>query len=213
MRLIFVGPQGSGKGTQAKMIANRLGICHISTGDLLRETKGELGEEVEKFVNKGELVPDDLMVRILKEKLKSEECKKGFILDGFPRTASQVEELKKITHIDKVVEIVISDRESVRRICGRRNCPKCGAIYNVNTAPKPKVEGICDKCGSKLITRKDDNGKALRERLRVYHGETEGVLRKYPFMRINGEQSIGRVEEDILEGIGGLSCKNSCKVK
>ncbi len=202
MRLIFVGPQGSGKGTQAKRIAKRFGFCHISSGDLLREVTGDLKLEVDKFMNKGDLVPDELIVRILKERLKKVDCKKGFILDGFPRNVSQVKELAKITDIDKVVEISISDEESIKRISGRRNCVKCGAIFNVNSSPRPKVEGVCDKCGGELVQRTDDNEKALKERLKVYHKETERILKMYKFMRVNGNNSIEKVEADIVEGVG-----------
>jgi adenylate kinase len=201
MKLIFIGPQGSGKGTQAKGIAKKLGFCHISTGDLLRETVGKFKEEIEFYMDKGKLVPDELIVGILKERLKNKDCEKGFILDGFPRTLEQVERLKKITNIDKVVEISISDEEAVRRICSRRGCKKCGAIYNINTSPKPSIKEICDKCGSKLFTRKDDNKEALEERLKVYHDETEKILKEYIFVRINGEQSIEKVGEDIARGL------------
>ena len=202
MRLIFVGPQGSGKGTQAKRIAKRFGFCHISSGDLLREVTGDLKLEVDRFMNKGDLVPDELIIRILKERLKKVDCKKGFILDGFPRNVSQVKELAKITDIDKVVEISISDEESIKRISGRRNCVKCGAIFNVNSSPRPKVEGVCDKCGGELVQRADDNEKALKERLKVYHKETERILKMYKFMRVNGNNSIEKVEADIVEGVG-----------
>jgi len=204
MKLVFVGPQGSGKGTQAKRIATKLGLCHISTGDLLREVVGDLKVEVDRFMKEGKLVPDELIIRILKKKLESEECKKGFILDGFPRNLAQAEELEKIVDIDKVIEISISDEESVKRISGRRNCVKCGAIYNINTSPRPKVEGVCDECGGKLFQRKDDNEEALKKRLRVYHEETESILKMYTFMRIDGEQSIEKVESDIIEGLGFL---------
>jgi adenylate kinase len=203
MKLIFVGPQGSGKGTQAKLIAAKLGLCHISSGDLLREVKGDLKKEVDKFMSKGDLVSDDLMIKILKERLGEGDCDKGFILDGFPRNKEQVEALRKITDIDKVVEIVISDEESIKRILGRRNCKKCGAIFNVNTSPKPKSEGVCDFCKGKLSKREDDNEKVLRERLKVYHDETEKILKMYTFMRIDGQRSIEEVEKDILESIGG----------
>jgi len=130
------------------------------------------------------------------------DCKKGFILDGFPRNVSQVKELAKITDIDKVVEISISDEESIKRISGRRNCVKCGAIFNVNSSPRPKVEGVCDKCGGELVQRADDNEKALKERLKVYHKETERILKMYKFMRVNGNNSIEKVEADIVEGVG-----------
>ena len=201
MNLIFVGPQGSGKGTQAKRIAKRLNFCHVSSGDLLREVKGELKVEVDKIMERGDLVGDELIARILKKKLSEDECMRGFILDGFPRNVEQVEILKGISDIDKVVEIVISDEESVRRISGRRICAKCGAIFNINSC-RPVVEGICDKCGGELIKRKDDNESVLRERLRVYHEETEKILKFYEFVRIDGERSIEEVEDDILESLG-----------
>ncbi len=200
MKLIFIGPQGSGKGTQAKRVADRFGLCHISSGDLLRGVRGNLKSEVDSFMSKGELVPDELIVKILKEKLDEGNCDKGFILDGFPRTVNQAEELKKITEIDKVVEIFISDEEASRRICARRTCIKCGAIFNTNSL-RPKIEGICDKCGGRLITREDDSEEALRERLKVYHKETEKVLEMYDVIRIDGEQDIEKVFEDIIEGI------------
>lgn len=199
MKLIFVGPQGSGKGTQAKRIAKRLGLCHISSGDALREVAGGLTEEVKRIMSEGKLVSDELIVRILKERLKEDDCKDGFILDGFPRNVNQVKELRRITEIDKVVEIAISDDEAVRRVCGRRNCVKCGAIYNVETSPKPSVEGVCDKCGGGLSQRKDDNEEALRERLKVYHEETESILEMYDSFRIDGENSIEEVFGDISE--------------
>ena len=199
MKLIFVGPQGSGKGTQAKMVAKKFGLCHISTGDLLREVDGDLRVEVDRVMDKGELVSDDLIVRILKGKLGDEDCEKGFILDGFPRNVSQAEELKNIADIDKVFEISISDDEAVKRVCGRRNCRNCGAIYNVNSFPMPRVEGVCDECGGELFARKDDNEEALRERLKVYHEETEKVLERYDFVSVDGEQSIESVFEAILE--------------
>ncbi len=208
MKLIFVGPQGSGKGTQAKRVAKKFGLCHISTGDLLREVGGDLKAEVDKIMEQGELISDELIVKILKEKLSGEDRlvlnghdsgePKGFILDGFPRNARQAEMLEKITGIDKVVEIAISDDEAVKRVCGRRGCVKCGAIYNVNTSPKPSVEGVCDKCGDKLIQRKDDNKEALRERLKVYHKETEEILKMYDSFRIDGSGSIEEVFGDIL---------------
>ena len=172
MKLIFVGPQGSGKGTQAKKIAEKFGLCHISSGDTLREVvdgrlqvTGGLAEEVKKCIEKGKLVSDDLIVKILKERILSKDCEKGFILDGFPRTARQAEMLEGISNIDKVFEIAISDEDSVRRISGRRWCEKCDAIFNINTSPKPAVERVCDVCRGELTQRKDDNEDALRERL------------------------------------------------
>jgi len=197
MKLIFVGPQGSGKGTQAKKVALKFGLCHISTGDLLRECEGDLKAEVDRVMSEGKLVGDDLIVRLLKEKLEGKDCEKGFILDGFPRNVAQAEMLKEITEIDKVFEIAISDEESVRRVCGRRNCSKCGEIFNVYFK-KPVVEGVCDSCGGELLQRADDNEEALLERLKVYHKETESILKMYDFVRVDGSRGIEEVFSDIV---------------
>lgn len=202
MKLIFVGPQGCGKGTQAKIVSEKLGFCHISTGDLLRGVEGDLKEEVNSHMSAGTLVPDELIVRILKERVARPDCEKGIILDGFPRNVSQAEALDGIMSVDKVIEIAISDEESVRRISGRRNCGECGAIYNVNKSPKPVVEGKCDKCGIELTQRADDNEEALRKRLAVYHEETEPILEKYDSVKINGERSIEEVSRAVLEVLG-----------
>ena len=198
MKLIFVGPQGCGKGTQAKIVAEKLGICHISTGDLLRAVEGGLKEEIKSYTDEGKLVPDELIVRILKERVLQDDCDNGFILDGFPRNVAQAEELDKIMDVDKVIEIVISDDESVRRIGGRRNCGECGAIWNVNTSPKPADASKCDKCGGELIQRVDDNEESLRKRLEIYHRDTEPILERYTSIKIDGEQSIEKVSEDVL---------------
>ena len=186
MKLIFVGPQGCGKGTQAKVVADKLDICHISTGDLLRATTGGLKEEVESYTSVGNLVPDELIARILNERVMQDDCENGFILDGFPRNVSQAKELDDIMDIDKVIEISISDDESVRRIGGRRNCGQCGAIWNVNTLPKSTDENKCDNCGGELIQRADDNEESLRKRLEIYHSETEPILEKYDSVKIDG---------------------------
>jgi len=201
MKLIFVGPQGCGKGTQAKVVAEKLEICHISTGDLLRAATGGLAEEIKSYTDDGNLVPDELIVRILNERIMKEDCDNGFILDGFPRNVAQAEELDKIMDVDKVIEISISDDESVRRIGGRRNCGECGTIWNVNTSPKPKDENKCDNCGGDLIQRADDNEESLRKRLEIYHRDTEPILEKYNSVKINGEQSIEKVSEDVLAAL------------
>lgn len=202
MKLIFVGAQGSGKGTQAKMVAEKFGLCHLSAGDLLRGVTGDLKVEVDGLIDNGKFVPNELIVRILKEKLEDDDCEKGFILDGFPRNVAQVELLREVVDVDKVIEISISDEESVRRISGRKGCAGCGAIYNVNTSPIPEVDGVCDKCGGELLQRKDDNEEALRKRLAIYHEETEKILEMYDSFRIDGEQGIEKVFEDILEVLG-----------
>ncbi len=202
MKLIFVGPQGCGKGTQAKVVCEKLNLCHISTGDLLRAVEGDLKIEIKSCTDEGNLVPDELIVRILKERILQDDCENGFILDGFPRNVAQAEELDKIMKIDKVIEIAISDDESVRRISGRRNCPGCGIIWNVNTSPKPIYDSKCDKCGAELVQRIDDNEESLRKRLEIYHRDTEPILERYDSVKVDGEQDINKVSEDILVALG-----------
>ena len=199
MNIIFVGPQGSGKGTQAEIISEKLKIAHISTGDLLRNVTGDLKDEVRSYIDKGNLIPDDLMLKILNKRVSEEGCRNGFILDGYPRNLAQAKTLDTMIDIDKVIEIHITDEESVRRISGRRICKKCGKIYNVNSSPKPKVEGVCDVDGSELYQREDDNEEALRKRLKIYHEETEPILKHYDSIRIDGNQDIERVTKEILE--------------
>lgn len=198
MKLIFVGPQASGKGTQAKFISEKLGLCHISTGDLLREAKGELKEKVDEYMNSGQLVPDELILDILKERLDKPDCKNGFILDGFPRNLSQAEALEKEIGFDKIIEISIPDEVAIERLASRVSCSNCGAVYNDITNP-PKEKGKCDLCGSELYKRKDDNEEAIRKRLEIYHSETEPILDKYDSIKINGTLPIEKVGEEILK--------------
>lgn len=199
MNIIFIGIQGSGKGTQAKIISEKLKIPHISTGDLLRSAQGELKQEIDSYMLQGKLIPDELMLKILKETL--DKADNGFILDGFPRNIEQAKALDKITRIDKAIEIVISDEEALKRLSGRRNCENCKANYNIYTAPKPKQEGVCDYCQGKLVQRKDDNEEAIKKRLEVYHKETEPILNHYKSIKINGEQDIEKVTYDIKKAI------------
>lgn len=202
VKIIFIGPQGSGKGTQAKIISEKLNIPHISTGDLFRMLEGKLREEVDSFINKGQLVPDELTVRILKERISKPDCKEGFILDGFPRNIAQAEMLDKITTIDKVILIDISDELAVERISSRLSCKKCGAVFNTITNP-PKRQNICDKCQGELYRRADDNPEAIKKRLETYHKETEPILKKYREIQItiNGEEEIDKISEEILENL------------
>lgn len=206
MKIIFIGPQGCGKGTQAKILSEKLGICHISAGDLLRGAEGELKEKIDEVMSLGGLVPDELVVEMVKERIKEDDCRRGFILDGFPRTLNQVKLLEGVIDIDKVVEIYISDEEAVKRISGRVSCPKCGVGYNELTAPKPLVEGKCDKCEGELVRRADDNEEAVRRRLRIYHEETEPVLKEYDsrgveIVRVKGENEIDKIADDIYWGV------------
>jgi adenylate kinase len=194
MIILMFGPQGCGKGTQAKILSERLKIPHISTGDLFRSLEGELKRKVAEIINDGNLVPDELTLEILKERISKEDCKNGFILDGFPRNLNQAKELEKITSIDKALEISIPDEESVKRISGRRVCPNCKVGFNILTSPKPKVDGVCDFCEAKLVVRADDTEESVKKRLETYHRETEPVLEFYgkKVSRIDG---IGTIEE------------------
>ncbi|MFA5856491.1 MAG: nucleoside monophosphate kinase [Candidatus Pacearchaeota archaeon] len=201
MKLLFFGPQGSGKGTQAVVISQKLNIPHISVGDLLRGTTGVLKIELDSYMNQGKLVPDELTIKILKERLLNNDCKKGFILDGFPRNLNQLEMLKNITAIDKAIEITLTDDESIKRISGRVTCEKCKAGYNELTSPKPQEPGVCDVCEGKLIRRSDDNPEAVKKRLHTYHQDTEPILNSFKekLIKINGIQPIEKITQEILE--------------
>jgi len=201
MKLIFIGAQGSGKGTQGKIIARKMSLCHISTGDLLREATGKLAEEIHGYIDEGNLVPNELILKLLKQRISQDDCEKGFILDGYPRNLEQAKELDKITKIDYVIEIDISDDESVKRILGRALCKKCNINYNLVTQPKPANPEKCDICGGFLERRVDDNEEALRKRLEIYHEDTEPILEHYDSIKINGEQDIKDVSEEILNAL------------
>ncbi len=200
MNILLIGPQGSGKGTQAKLLSERLKIPHISTGDLLRNATGELRRDIDSYIVAGNLYPDEKMLKILKERFEEKDCKNGFILDGFPRNLKQAEMLDKITKIDKAIEISVSDKEAVRRLSGRVSCENCGAGFNNTTMPS-KIAGKCDVCGGKLIQRDDDKPEAIKKRLKIYHENTERILKHYDSVKINGEQSVGAAFGDILQAL------------
>jgi len=199
VKLIFIGPQGSGKGTQAAVLSKKLNIPHISTGDLFRNAKDKLKQELDKFMNSGQLVPDELTTKILKQRLEKPDAEKGFILDGFPRNLKQVELLKQITDIDKAILVNISDDEAIKRISGRVSCKDCKEGYNLLTQPIPNNPEICDKCGGKLEKRFDDTEEAVKKRLNIYHQETKPILDAYKdkLITIHGEQSIEKINQDI----------------
>ncbi|MDK6028766.1 adenylate kinase [Ignisphaera sp. 4213-co] len=181
MKLVFIGPPGIGKGTYAKMLNQKYGIPHISTGDIFREeiSKGtELGMKIKQYVEKGLLVPDEIVVEVVKSVLQRPECRKGFILDGFPRTIKQAEALDQITTIDAVFLFEAPVEVIIERVSGRLICPNCGAIYNIKWKP-PKVPGICDVCGHKLIRRKDDEPEVVRTRYQVYKQTFQPVIEYY----------------------------------
>lgn len=178
MKLILIGAPGAGKGTQGEILEKKLGILTISTGHMLRtaiKEQTEVGKIAEKYINDGKLVPDDVIVEIVKQRLSQPDCDRGFILDGFPRTIAQAEALDAAgVEIDKVLLIDVADDMIVERLSARRECSKCGAPYNIKFK-KPKKEGICDSCGGELIQRKDDVPETIMSRLDVYHTQTEPI--------------------------------------
>ena len=209
MNLILLGAPGAGKGTQAELLVQKLGIPAISTGNMLREAMAngtELGKKAKKFMDEGALVPDELILGIVADRVAQPDCQKGFILDGVPRTLKQAEALEKAgVKIDHVISIEVSDSEIEGRMTGRRVCPKCGASYHIVANP-PKETGRCDLCGAELIVRKDDAPETVRHRLEVYHASTE-VLKDFygklgRLRLVNGSQSIEGANEDILKAIG-----------
>ena len=209
MNLILLGAPGAGKGTQAELLVKKLAIPAISTGNMLREAmaKGtELGKKAKQYMDEGSLVPDELILGIVADRVAQPDCQNGFILDGVPRTLAQAEALEnKGVKIDHVISIEVDDGEIEGRMTGRRVCSKCGASYHV-TANPPKTEGVCDLCGAPVVTRKDDTPKTVRKRLSVYHGETE-VLKEFYAKRgnlrlVDGNQAIAKITEQILDQIG-----------
>jgi adenylate kinase len=182
MNAIIFGPPGSGKGTYASFIEEKLGLIKISTGDLLRETvekKTDIGKKAQEYMNKGELVPDDIVTEILKRRISEPDCvKKGFILDGYPRTVPQAKALDKIAKIDVIINLNVPDWIIIERLSNRRTCKKCEATYNVKYL-KPKIEGICDKCGGELYQRDDDKPEVIKERINVYQKQTQSLLKYY----------------------------------
>lgn len=205
MNLILLGPPGTGKGTQAEKLSEKLGIPHISTGDLFRELAAEgnpLGVEArDKYWGKGNLVPDDVTIKLAEERLEKTDCKKGFILDGFPRTIPQAQALDKITAIDYVIDIESSDRTIIKRLTNRRQCSKCKKIYGIDVPPKQ--EGTCDECGGKLIQRDDDKEEVVKDRLNVYRKQTKPLIRYYrhKVKIVDGEQPIQKILDDILRAV------------
>ena len=182
MKLILLGAPGAGKGTQAEILCKKLGIPSISTGNILRAAIKDgtpTGLKAKSYIDAGKLVPDEVIIGIVNERLSQDDCAKGYILDGVPRTIAQAEALEKAgIRFDAVVSIEISEDEILRRMSGRRVCEACGSSYNVEAVP-PRVEGVCDNCGGKLIQRKDDTPETVRERLKVYHTETEPLVDFY----------------------------------
>ena len=186
MKIIMLGAPGAGKGTQAKMIADKYGVPHVSTGDIFRaniKNGTELGMEAKKYMDQGLLVPDELTVKILLDRVSQPDCKNGYVLDGFPRTIPQAEVLDKALaelgeSIDYAIDVDVPAENIVKRMSGRRACVSCGATYHVVHVP-PKKEGICDRCGSELILRDDDKPETVKNRLDVYHKQTQPLIDFY----------------------------------
>ncbi|MFA6533917.1 MAG: nucleoside monophosphate kinase [Patescibacteria group bacterium] len=199
-QIVFLGPQGSGKGTQAEKLAADFKIPVIATGQIYRDEakkKTVLGDKVASCVNQGKLVPDDITNDLIIRRLGKKDCRRGFILDGYPRTLAQAEALAAITSLTQAISIDLPDREAIARIAGRLICNECGATYHLKANP-PQEPGICDKCGAALLARKDDQAEAaLRQRLAIYHEQIDPIVKFYEnqgiLCRIDGRQSIDEV--------------------
>lgn len=213
LRTILLGPPGAGKGTQAAKIVEKYHIPHISTGDIFRENiknGTELGKKAQEYMNRGELVPDDLVIEIAKTRLLADDCAEGFLLDGFPRTVYQAEKLDEFlaahgSKIDKVLDIAVEKEELMVRLTGRRVCKACGASYHVVNIP-PKKEGICDVCGGPLVQRADDNAETVANRIEVYEAQTMPLIEYYEkagnIAHIDGATGLESVFADIVKALG-----------
>jgi len=215
MNLLIIGAPGAGKGTMSELILKNYDIVHVSTGDMLRaavKNQTEIGLKAQEYMNKGALVPDDIINGIIKERLSQDDINKGFLFDGYPRTGAQAESLSEILKslnkkIDAVINMDIADEVLIKRITGRRLCPKCGAIFNIYFSPSSKGE-VCDKCGEALTMRKDDNEDSLKTRLLEFHNNTQPVIEYYNkagiVKTINADQKPQEVFDaikSVLEGI------------
>lgn len=209
MNLVLMGPPGAGKGTQGEILSTRLGINTISTGVMLRtaiKEQTEVGKIAQEYINDGKLVPDDVIVSIVKERLAKPDCAKGFILDGFPRTTAQAVALTESgVKIDKVLSLEVDDDVIVGRLSARRECSKCGAPYNI-VSNKPKTEGKCDKCAGDLIQRADDKPETIKNRLDVYHDQTEPIKDYYAKLGLlvtaQGEDKLEDTISNVLKALG-----------
>jgi adenylate kinase len=210
MKLVIFGPPSAGKGTQAQKLSKQYGIPQVATGDLLRKAvadKTPLGLKIKSYVDQGKLGPDDIIVRLIKERVSKPDCRKGFLLDGFPRTMGQAKELEKMTDIDLVLRIIVDFEVLVERAVGRRTCPKCSAVYHIKFNP-PMNEGTCEKCGSRLIQRDDDREETVRNRLRVYQEQTAPLIEYYrkkgKLVDIDGAGGIDAVFAQMVDAISRL---------
>jgi adenylate kinase len=213
MRLILLGAPGAGKGTQAVTLAEKLNVPHISTGDIFRSNIREgtpLGKLVKEYLDRGALVPDEATIQIVKDRLQQEDCKNGFILDGFPRTIPQAESLdrelgKMDMPLDYVIDISVPDSEIIKRLSGRRVCSKCSMSYHTVFGP-PKTEGICDSCGAPVVQRDDDREETVLNRLKTYHEQTEPLIdfygRKGKLLTIDGRSKVAETTVSLFKALG-----------
>jgi len=211
MKLVIFGPPNAGKGTQSQKLSEKYKIPQVSTGDLLRKAvadKTPLGLKVKSYLDQGKLGPDRLIVEIIKERIAKPDCRNGYILDGFPRTMAQAYELEKITDVDIVLNIVVDFEVLLERATGRRVCPKDGTVYHIKYNPPMKLPGKCDKCGTDLILRDDDNEVTVGERLRVYREQTEPLIdyyrKKGKLVDIDGTGGIDAVFDRMLTAISAI---------
>lgn len=213
MKIIMLGAPGAGKGTQAKRIAAKYGIPHISTGDIFRANiKGgtELGMKAKEYMDQGKLVPDEITIGMLLDRIHEEDCKNGYVLDGFPRTIPQAESLtaalkERGEKMDYAIDVDVPDENIINRMSGRRACLACGATYHIAYNP-PKKEGVCDQCGEPLVLRKDDKPETVKNRLEVYHQQTQPLIDYYKkegiLAQVDGTQNMDQVFEDIVKILG-----------
>lgn len=213
MKIIMLGAPGAGKGTQAKRIADKYGVPHISTGDIFRaniKEGTELGKKAKTYMDQGLLVPDELVVELVVDRIRQADCENGFVLDGFPRTIPQAEALDEALKnigetMDYAINVDVPDENIISRMSGRRACVECGATYHIVTIPT-KVEGICDVCGSKLVLREDDKPETVKKRLEVYHAQTQPLIEYYQkqgiLRTVDGTQLMDAVFDAIVEILG-----------
>ena len=207
MKLVLIGAPAAGKGTQAARLVKHYGIANISTGDMLREEVAqgtELGKKAKTIMDAGGLVSDELIIAIVKDKIQKDDCKNGFILDGFPRTTVQAEKLQEMVALDKVIYINAPDAVMLKRLSARETCPKCGATYNKIFLPA-KVTGICDNCGAALMQRKDDTEEAGIARIKTFHDQSEPLVAFYSekdlLIEVDGTQDVDNITKAIIEGL------------
>ncbi|NSW91206.1 MAG: adenylate kinase [Firmicutes bacterium] len=213
MRIVLLGAPGAGKGTQAEVLSEKLKIPHISTGDIFRnniKNGTELGRKAKEYIDRGMLVPDEITIKIVEERLKEADCKNGFILDGFPRTIPQAEALEDVLSrmgisLDLVVNIFVTDEKIIERLSGRRVCQKCGKSYHIKYNP-PSVEGECDDCKSKVIQRDDDKEETVVSRIKTYHRQTEPLINYYRkkglLLTVEGQEKIEDTTKEVMKALG-----------